>query len=224
MARSPKPEPSELQIALDNRAFEIQLFWQRSNYFMVLMTALGVGVFAIKDVKYAIIISIFATITSWLWYKTNLGSKFWQESWEVEVVNLSKEQNIRAFKRPTSEVIEQVRQSFEEASSSGQRGVVQKWIDRQILEKPSVSYYMTLLSLISTALWGSVSVVQFYDFAESHQIFSRCAQPAEPKKALTSRAQQTQQVTKPDQPLNRQREKVESPNPQRSGSNKLASP
>lgn len=84
MVASKKTEPSELQIALDNRAFEIQLFWQRSNYFMVLMTALGIGVFSINDLKYSLMISIFASITSWFWYKTNLGSKFWHESWEFE--------------------------------------------------------------------------------------------------------------------------------------------
>lgn len=55
----------ELQIALENRAFEIQLFWQRSNYFLVLMTALGIGVFSIKDELFSFLIAVFASLTSW---------------------------------------------------------------------------------------------------------------------------------------------------------------
>lgn len=163
LQRNKSPNPTELQIALDNRAFEIQLFWQRSNYFMALMTALGVGVFAIKDTKYALLISIFATITSWYWYKTNLGSKFWHESWEVEVVNLAKEQGIRSFERPTLEVIDQVKKSLEDASASLKRNFVRRWLDRQILKKPSVSHYMILLSLTSSLLWGIISISMSYD-------------------------------------------------------------
>lgn len=156
--KSKSSEPSELAIALENRAFEIQLFWQRSNYFMALMTALGIGVFAIKEPKYACLIAIFATVTSWYWYKTNLGSKFWHESWEVEVVSLAKELNIRSFERPTSDVKEQVRASLENAYLQGERTHVRRWIDKQILKKPSVSHYMILLSLTSTAMWSLISV------------------------------------------------------------------
>lgn len=224
MTRTSRSDPSELQIALDNRAFEIQLFWQRSNYFMVLMTALGVGVFAIKDLMYALFISIFATITSWFWYKTNLGSKFWHESWEVEVVNLAKEQNIRSFERPMSDVIEQVRQSLDEASSSGQRGSVQQWLDRQILKKPSVSHYMILLSLTSTALWGIVSLAQAYDLLQSHRVFSLLCCKETPKKAAPSPADKGQKVTRQDLPSKEQKDKSESLPPQPAGSSKLASP
>lgn len=155
--------PSELQIALDNRAFEIQLFWQRSNYFIVLMTALGVGVFTIDIPKYAFFISVFAAISSWYWYKTNLGSKFWQESWEVEVVKLAKELNIRSFERPTPDIIDQVRESLENGWMLSGKGAVRKFIDRQILKKPSVSHYMIMLSLTSMGLWTLVSAFYAID-------------------------------------------------------------
>lgn len=211
MAVPKKTEPSEMQIALDNRAFEIQLFWQRSNYFMVLMTALGIGVFSIKDLKYSLMISIFASITSWFWYRTNLGSKFWHESWEVEVVNLAKEQGIRAFERPTPDVIKQVKQSLEDASSLGDRGVVRRWLDRQILKKPSVSHYMILLSLTSTALWGAVSLAQVYDLAQSHHIFHPGTQKPAPQMATPDPAKQTQQTAKPGLISNGQKEQAGTP-------------
>lgn len=150
--------PSELQIALDNRAFEIQLFWQRSNYFLVLMTALGIGAFTIANTFFAMVISIFATISSIFWYRTNLGSKFWQESWEVEVVALAKIYNIDSFKRPTDEIVEQVRASLQNGWSPGGKGRFRKYIDRRTLQKFSVSYYMILLSITSAVVWSVISL------------------------------------------------------------------
>lgn len=161
----------ELEIALENRAFEIQLFWQRSNYFLVLMTALGIGVFTIDSSTYSFFLSVFAAITSWYWYQTNLGSKFWQESWEVEVVKLSKEFKIRSFERPTDEIIKQVNSSFNEArlipddagiwTISGIK--IRRFIDKQIIRKPSVSHYMILLSATSIFMWSVVAAMHGYD-------------------------------------------------------------
>ena len=158
----------ELRIALENRAFEIQLFWQRSNYFLVLMTALGIGVFTIKDPQYAFMIAVFAAVTSWYWYQTNLGSKFWQESWEVEVVELAQRKGIESFKRSTADIRQQVKKSLDDSRQPvGNEGFIQwagrwvrKWIDKQIVKKPSVSHYMILLSLTSMLLW--LVVAGFY--------------------------------------------------------------
>lgn len=160
----------ELDIALENRAFEIQLFWQRSNYFLVLMTALGIGVFSINSPVFSLIIAIFATITSYYWYKTNLGSKFWQESWEVEVVKLAKKARIRSFERPTEDIVKQVQKSLNSARSKGldeeqsqpHNSRFRRFIDSQIIKKPSVSHYMISLSLTSMILWAIVSGMYAY--------------------------------------------------------------
>lgn len=159
---------TELKVALDNRAFEIQLFWQRSNYFLVLMTALGVATFSIKDILFSPIIAALATAASYFWFRTNLGSKFWQESWEVEVVALAKEQNIRSFERPTSEVIEQVRKSLDIGETGGSKTVIRKWIDRRIAKKYSVTYNMILLSMIATLMWSIVTIVFVIRLFEYH--------------------------------------------------------
>ncbi len=152
-------DTNELKIALDNRAFEITLFGQRSNYFLVLITALGAGVFTIKDPWFSFIMSIFASIGSFLWFRTNLGSRFWQESWEVEVTMLAKEQGIRSFERSQVEIATQV-----EASLSGgtRRWFFRRWIDRQILKKPSVTFNMIVLSLVATLIWSIITVVKGY--------------------------------------------------------------
>lgn len=154
----PPPDPSELKIALDNRAFEIQLFWQRSNYFLVLMTALGIGTFGVKDVWFSPLIAAFATAASFFWFRTNLGSKFWQESWEVEVTELSKEHGVRSFERGMGDVIDQVSVSLGVGKSSDQRSRLRRWVDKQTVRKPSVTYNMILLSLISTMVWALVTI------------------------------------------------------------------
>lgn len=150
--------PTELQIALDNRAFEIQLFWQRSNYFLVLITALGIGVFTIKEPEFAFLISSAATISSVYWFQTNLGSRYWQESWEVEVINLANELEIRSFQRDGKEIATQVKSSLENSAKENST-VFRRWVNRQVLKKPSVSYHMILLSLASIVLWTLVSTM-----------------------------------------------------------------
>ncbi|MFN5127904.1 MAG: hypothetical protein ACK519_11805 [Sphingomonadaceae bacterium] len=152
-------DPTELKIALDNRAFEITLFGQRSNYFLVLITALGAGVFTIQDPWFSFVISIFASIGSFLWFRTNLGSRFWQESWEVEVTILAKEQGIRSFERSEAEIAAQVEASL---LGSRRRWFFRRWIDRQILKKPSVTFNMIVLSLVATLIWSIITIVKGY--------------------------------------------------------------
>jgi hypothetical protein len=159
MASNKSKAETELQVALDNRAFEIQLFWQRSNYFLVLMTALGVATFSVEDIFFSPLVSTFATAASYFWFRTNLGSKFWQESWEVEVVSLAKEQGIRSFERPTAEVIDQVKTSLIGDGLADSRPFLRKWVDTRIARKYSVTYNMILLSMLATLVWGVVTVV-----------------------------------------------------------------
>ena len=157
--KEPSQDPNELKIALDNRAFEITLFGQRSNYFLVLITALGAGVFTIKDPWFSFIMSIFASVGSFLWFRTNLGSRFWQESWEAEVVLIAEEQGIRSFRRPQVEIVQQVKKSL---AGGAKRWFFRRWIDRQILKKPSVTFNMIVLSLVATVIWSVIAAAKGY--------------------------------------------------------------
>lgn len=143
----------ELKIALDNRAFEIQLFWQRSNYFLVLMTALGIGAFTIKDVYLSPIIAAFAVLCSIFWFKVAVGSKFWQESWEVEVSELSKEYGVRSFEKSTDDVISQVSHSLGMSHSGENKSLLRRWVNSRTVKKHSVTYHMILLALCSVVVW-----------------------------------------------------------------------
>lgn len=154
-----QPDPSELKIALDNRAFEIQLFWQRSNYFLVLMTALGIGTFSVRDPVFSPAIALFATFCSYFWFRTNLGSKFWQESWEVEVTELSRELGVRSFEKTTTQVRDQVRKFLSDGLTSEKRSPLRRLVDRLIVRKYSVTYNMILLSFVSTLVWLFVTIM-----------------------------------------------------------------
>ena len=109
------------------------------------MSALGIGTFSVKDTLFAPVVAAFASICSYLWFRVNLGSKFWQESWEVEVNLLAKEQKIRAFERPMKEVREQVRASLLDGWKDERHSWLQRWVDAETTKKFSVTYHMILL-------------------------------------------------------------------------------
>jgi hypothetical protein len=70
------------KIALKMRNFEIKLFWQRSNYFLVLTSATAIGFFSLSNTIFAFALSIFGLLSSIFWFLVNSGSKYWQSRWE----------------------------------------------------------------------------------------------------------------------------------------------
>ena len=74
--------PEDLyRILIDTRNLEVNLFWQRANYFLVLNSGI---VLAIFNVTKAIPVRVFAVIgilASLLWFWACLASKYWQTFW-----------------------------------------------------------------------------------------------------------------------------------------------
>src|SRR4051794_9535536 len=87
LVNSEPPDPKlardleAFQTAYRTRNFEIGLFWQRSNYFLVLNTAIAAGFF-VADRSFRPLLCVLGAVVSGLWFAVNLGSKFWQERWE----------------------------------------------------------------------------------------------------------------------------------------------
>ena len=88
---------SRFKIVLETRNFEIRMFWQRCNYFLVLNTALAVGVFASFDESNVLLswfslvaISLVGIFVCTAWIKVGLGSKYWQSHWEQVVIQEQK--------------------------------------------------------------------------------------------------------------------------------------
>ena len=138
----------EFETAQDNRKFEIQMFWQRANYFLVLNTALAIGIFTVNSDSVAIFIALFGMIASYLWFSTNLGARYWQVFWEEEVSKLSKNFGISAFEISDDEIQAKAKRNLRLSGSH-----LRKWVDRQVTKKPSVSYNMILLSLVTIVTW-----------------------------------------------------------------------
>ena len=138
-------------IARDTRNMEISLFWQRSNYFLVLNTAIAIGFFSLKSSDYDLILGLFGCLVSILWVCINLGSKFWQSRWEQRLSLLERElgENINLFSADRKTVEDDVRESF----AFSKYRWIDKILNRLILAKPSVSRIMIWLSIIFVLLW-----------------------------------------------------------------------
>ena len=84
-----------LEVALDTRKFEIELYWKRATYFWAFIAASLTAYFVILasasvgKFKYlTIVISMIGYLFSMGWYLANRGSKYWQENWERHVSSL----------------------------------------------------------------------------------------------------------------------------------------
>jgi hypothetical protein len=81
-----------LDLALDIRKFEIELYWKRATYFWAFIaTALAGYAVAYKGVELnpnawlSLLFSSLGLTFSTAWYLVNRGSKFWQNNWERHV-------------------------------------------------------------------------------------------------------------------------------------------
>lgn len=76
-----------LEMALQLRNFEIELFWKRFNYFWLISAAALVGYASVKERsdKVLMLIACFGLVSSFSWTLLNIGSKWWQEAYEEKV-------------------------------------------------------------------------------------------------------------------------------------------
>ncbi|HHP7230913.1 MAG TPA: hypothetical protein ACFCUY_08650 [Xenococcaceae cyanobacterium] len=84
-----------LEYALDICKFEIQIYWERTKYFIFLIAGSfgGYGLFVsnIFDIAEEIrgsvllLLTFIGFILSLAWYLSNRGSKYWQGNWERHV-------------------------------------------------------------------------------------------------------------------------------------------
>ena len=161
MREEQKPTKFDLyKIALDTRNMEIGLFWQRSNYFLVLNTAAAVGFFFKATEKYQFLIGLFGIAVAVLWFGVNLGSKFWQSRWEYRLKEAEKKLNgsIQFF----SADWETINSDVEESLKFSKHGKLRKTIDTLVLMKPSVSFIMTLLSMLFILLWLGLLIISLW--------------------------------------------------------------
>ena len=139
--------------AKEIRNLEIGLFWQRSNHFLVLSTAIAAGFFTINNSNstHALLLAMFGLVVAVLWFAVNLGSKFWQSRWEYRLWEAEKHlrSDLNLFSAPWEIVKEDVRKAFEFRP----RGRVHRLYTNLVMLKPSVTMMMTMLSASFALFW-----------------------------------------------------------------------
>jgi adenosine deaminase/adenosine deaminase CECR1 len=157
--RKPPIEAKDLyKVLLDTRNLEINLFWQRSNYFLVLNTGIAFGFFNLKDGNFALIFAILGLLASLLWFWVCLGGKFWQTRWEQRLLDFEREHfpHIEFFGAGP----ERIRADVERGLAFSKRWWPQRIVYRLALDtKPSVSFSMILLSAIFVFGWATFLTV-----------------------------------------------------------------
>ena len=145
--------------ALATRNFEIGLFWQRSNYFLVLNTAIATGFFVIDAKAYTVLLGVFGIVVSWLWLLVNFGSKFWQSRWEQQLE--IEEDGLTQFDGFFGQSGDKMREIVGASLDRSHR----KWrYDRwgwywAVKKRPSVSLMMTYLSVAFLVFWIAALVI-----------------------------------------------------------------
>jgi hypothetical protein len=158
----PSFDPIDLEayrVAKATRDLEINLFWQRSNYFLGLSAGIAAAFFSLKDSTYPLPLAIFGLFVALLWVAINLGSKFWQSRWEhrLRITEENLRPGMNLFSASWETVQEDVRQSFE----FRKRGPIYSVYARLVLLKPSVTFVMTFLSLLFVLFWTALLVPIF---------------------------------------------------------------
>jgi hypothetical protein len=95
LGEATKTDPKKaLDLALEIRKFEIELYWKRATYFWAFITVAIAGyvtALAAKDLAQGekrealLAASCVGVVFSVAWYFVNRASKFWQENWEKHV-------------------------------------------------------------------------------------------------------------------------------------------
>jgi hypothetical protein len=136
---------------IDTRNFEISLFWQRSNYFLVLNSGLALGFFNLDKSIYALGLALFGLVASLLWFAVCLGGKFWQTRWEQRLLDFEKEHlwHLQFF----AATPDRHRNDVDEGLRFHKAGWLKRLVNRLVLWKPSVSYSMIWLSAIFVFAW-----------------------------------------------------------------------
>ena len=158
----PFPEKKELyKILLDTRNMEIKLFWQRSNYFLALNSAMAVGFFTqlggtpIDNQWRELIFAVLGLIVSFLWLLVCLGGRFWQAKWEGSLKEFEYWQliGVNFFSSSTKENRYDAKIGMD---YHDQRRPDKRLFNLLALTKPSVSYAMILLSVVFIIGWLAI--------------------------------------------------------------------
>lgn len=153
-----------LEVAMDIRKFEIDLYWKRAAYFWAFIAATFAGYFALlgsnvgnehQDILF--LLNCLGLSFSVSWFFVNRGSKFWQENWEKHIDMLEDEIVGPLYKTTVA--------------------TNYKWLQLNAPYKYSVSKINQLLSLFTVVIWILIAsrtigtYFRIYEFFPGYNIF-----------------------------------------------------
>jgi len=144
------------RLLVETRNFEVNLFWQRCNYFLVLNTAIAVAYFGRGGTDHARLFRIglaaLGCAASLLWVAVSLGGKFWQARWEQQLLEFEREHmpDLDFFAASPDRVKVYAKRGLLDFHKLGR---LHKCVYRYSLRKFSVSFSMILLAMLFTIVW-----------------------------------------------------------------------
>ena len=167
------------KIALKARDFEIKMFWQRCNYFLLLNTSVGVGAGTAAALDNALAFLGFCAIGMFVcfaWIKVGLGAKFWQSHWGKVVDKMQKKVGLsrnRNFFSDHENIYKRVEQGLKERREK--EGMCLSLLrifpffpcfyNKRVLAKPSVSGWMHKTACFFFWVWLVAAVYVLLCFA-----------------------------------------------------------
>lgn len=162
-----------LNIALDIRKFEIELYWKRATYFWTFIAAALAAFGAIQASSIAnkydlsVILSCLGIVFSFGWLAVNRGSKHWQENWENHVDMLEDEEvgpiyKVIITRSPPSGAKEWIQHSItgpSQISASKINQIISIYVS--ILWIGLFFYSLPKFNLDASIHWGYVSIITF---------------------------------------------------------------
>jgi hypothetical protein len=139
-------------VLISTRNLEINLFWQRSNYFLALNSALAIGFFNLKGSTYGVLFVGMGILSSLLWFRVCLGAKYWQSRWEQRLMDFERHHfpGLDFFSANGERIQSDARRSF----GFHKIGRFKRLIyNLALAQRPSVSFSMILLSIVFMAAW-----------------------------------------------------------------------
>ena len=155
------------KLILQTRNFEIEMFWKRCNYFLVLNTALAVGVFALfggdngKVSPFVLpLLFLVGACVCFAWIKVGLGSKYWQSHWEQVAIEEQKTIGFCESRDRDYFSIGGTKARVNENLFSHDKkiGLWDTYYNRCVLRKPSVSRWMHRTAVFFFGVWAVMLV------------------------------------------------------------------
>lgn len=148
-----EPNEKRLDVSIQIRNLEIDLFWKRSLFFWGFIASAIVGFAALRNAKsdFSILVACFGMVCSCAWTLVNRGSKYWQESWESKV---------ERYELPVTGLL------FAEEEAAKNKG---PWLSGR---KYSVSKLAIALSDFVFILWVAVVIGEMVRFYSSDSVTS----------------------------------------------------